>query len=310
MVEQVGQRLGQVVRLDRAARARRRSGCRPWTSSPSRGSRARPWRRSGCRPWRGCRRRWRRCRRRRSAVRLGRQPVEPLAGGHRLAGRRVVAEAAPVALVLDLLVGDRALDDQHERLELAAVGLEEPLEEVVGAAVGAALEVDQRPVHGDLRQPGQGAEGDLLDAGLGGRGEGHGVAVAAEAGVDPQHVDQGLFGGACCLASRRVRHVATLPGVSARPARGSTPDIRWDRISVYLCGDDCDYAHIRGRVKAVGVPSDGRRRAGQRASHTTPPCPRRSSPTGAGPGRRVAPTGSAPPAARARRRRRAAGRSC
>ena len=125
---------------------------------------------------------------------LGRQPVQPLAGGHRLAGRRVVAEPAPVALVVQLLVGDGALDHQHERLQLAAVGLEEPLQEVVGAAVGPALEVDQRPVHRDLGQAGQRAEGDLLDAGLGGRGQGDGVAVTAEPGVDPQHVDQGFFG--------------------------------------------------------------------------------------------------------------------
>ena len=42
----------------------------------------------------------------------------------------------------------------HFCFELAAVGLEEPLEEVVGAAARAALEVDQGPVHGDLRQAG------------------------------------------------------------------------------------------------------------------------------------------------------------
>ena len=83
--------------------------------------------------------------------RLGREPVEPLAGGHRLAGLGVVPEAAPVPLGLDLLVRDRALDDQHERLQLAALGLEEPLDEVVVAADRAVVEVDQRPVHGDLR---------------------------------------------------------------------------------------------------------------------------------------------------------------
>ena len=136
-----------------------------------------------------------------------------------------------------LLVGDRPLDDEDERLELAAVGLEEPLEEVVRAAVGAALEVDQRPVDGDFRQPGQGAERDLLDAGLGGRGEGHGVAVAAEAGVDPEDVDQGLFGCEFCLSGRRVRHVCHFPGPLSEPGRGCvTPVIRRDRISVYLRG--------------------------------------------------------------------------
>ncbi len=115
--------------------------------------------------------------------------MEPLAGGHGLVGLGIVPEAAPVALALDGLVGDRTLDHQHEGLELAAVGLEEPLEEIVGAAHGAALEVDQRPVHSDLRQPGQGSEGDLLDARLSGGGERHRVAVAAQAGIDPEDVD-------------------------------------------------------------------------------------------------------------------------
>ena len=124
--------------------------------------------------------------------RLGRQAVEPFTGGHGLVGVGIVPEAAPVALLLDGLVGDRPLDDQHERVELAPVRLEEPLQEVVGPADRAALEVDERPVDRDLREPRQGAEGDLLDARLGGCGQGDGVAVAAEPGVDPQDMDDGL----------------------------------------------------------------------------------------------------------------------
>ena len=115
-------------------------------------------------------------------------------GWHRLPGGRVVAETAPVALVVQLLVRDGALDDQDERLELAAVGLEEPLEEVVRAAVGPAFEVDQGPVHRDLGQAGQRTEGDLLDARLGRRGQRDGVSVTAESGVDPKHMDEGVFG--------------------------------------------------------------------------------------------------------------------
>ena len=137
--------------------------------------------------------------------RLRGEAVEPLARRHRLVGVGVVAEPAPVALALDRLVGDRALDDEHERLELAAVGLEEPLDEVVGAADRSALEVDQRPVHRDLRQAGQRAERDLLDARLGGRGEGDGVAVAAQPGVDPQDMDDGLVGGASVVVTRASR---------------------------------------------------------------------------------------------------------
>ena len=43
-----------------------------------------------------------------------------------------------------------------------------------------------------LGKPGQGAERDLLDARLGRRGQGDGVPVAAEPGVDPQDVDDRL----------------------------------------------------------------------------------------------------------------------
>ena len=100
---------------------------------------------------------------------LRREAIEPLAGGHGLVGVGVVPEPAPVALALDRLVRDRSLDHEDERLELAAVGLEEPFEEVVGPAGRPALEVDQRPVDGDLRQTREGAERDLLDARLGRR---------------------------------------------------------------------------------------------------------------------------------------------
>src|SRR3954451_10472726 len=248
-VEQVGQGLGEVVGLDRAARhaddrdaglglpvpaevvghAHRAGGVAGHGVDPAvRG--AGPGGHDG--------------------RRLGRQPVEPLAGGDRLPGGGVVAEAGPVPLVLDLLVGDGPLDDQDERLQVTAVGLEEPLEEVVRATVRAALEVDQRPVHGHFRQSRQRAERDLLDAGLSGRGEGHGVTVAAEPGVDPEHMDQDVLSGLSGLSGGCGRHVATLPGVCAQPTPGfRTPVFRWDRISVHLRGLGCDYAHVPASVK-------------------------------------------------------------
>ena len=139
---------------------------------------------------------------------LGRQPVEPLAGGHRLAGGRVVPEPAPVAVVVQLLVGDGPLNHQHERFELATVGPEEPFEEVVGAAVGSALEIDERPVHGDFRQARQRTEGDLLDTGLGGGSQRHRIPVATETCVDPENVDQRFFRFDCCFRW----HVRSFPG--------------------------------------------------------------------------------------------------
>jgi hypothetical protein len=123
------------------------------------------------------------------------QTVQPLVGRHRLTGRRVVAEPAPVALGLDRLVRDGALHHQHERFELAAVGLVPPLDEGVGALLGAALEVDQRPVHRDLGQARQGAEHDLLDAGLGRGGQRHRVPVAAEASVHPEDMQNRILRG-------------------------------------------------------------------------------------------------------------------
>src|ERR1700757_126864 len=85
-----------------------------------------------------------------TGVALGGEPVEPFAGGHRLTGGGVVAEPAPVPLVFQLLVGDGSLDDEHERFQFPAVALKEPFEEVVGAAGRSALEIDERPVDGDL----------------------------------------------------------------------------------------------------------------------------------------------------------------
>ena len=86
------------------------------------------------------------------AVAFGANPVQPLAGGHGLSGGRVVAEPAPVAIIMQLLVGNRTFDHEYEGFELSAVGFEEPFQEVVRAPVGSALKVDQWPVHRDLGQ--------------------------------------------------------------------------------------------------------------------------------------------------------------
>ena len=89
----------------------------------------------------------------------------------------------------------------------------------------AALEVDQRPVHRDLGQPGQGAEHDLLDARLGGGGERDRVPVAAEAAVHPEDVDHRLGGRAGLLPVRLPQWpVATAKATSfARLPDAQTP---------------------------------------------------------------------------------------
>ena len=157
--------------------------------------------------------------------RLRCETVEPLARGHGLVGVGVVPEPAPVPLALDRLVRDRALDHEHERLELAAVGLEEPLDEIVGAADRSAFEVDQWPVHRDLRETRERAERDLLDARLSRGGERDGIAVAAQAGIDPQHMDDGLvrrgFGRRHDVTSRGRPAARRLPVPGLPP--GSVP---------------------------------------------------------------------------------------
>ena len=73
-----------------------------------------------------------------TAVALRRQPVQPLVGRPRLAGRpgRCRTRTSTRRCPCSALVGDRSLDDQDERLQLAAVGLVPPLDEVVGPCSG------------------------------------------------------------------------------------------------------------------------------------------------------------------------------
>ena len=103
-----------------------------------------------------------------------------------------VPERGPVAFALDLLVGDRALDDQHERVEPALLGLVPGLHELVAVLVG-----QHRVVQVDLGQPGDRSQDHVLDARLGGGGDRDRVAVAAQPGRDPEDVH--LLDGGCPL---------------------------------------------------------------------------------------------------------------
>ena len=180
---------------------------------------------------------------------LGCQTVEPLVGRHRLTGRGVVAEPAPVSLGLDRLVRDGALDHEHERLEFTAVGLVPPFDEVVGALLGAALEVDQRPVHRDLGQARQGAEHDLLDAGLGGSGQRYRVPVAAEASVHPENMQDGIIRGLGHSGHPFARppvsagaSVKVMRGRDAGPGRTGrllAPGTRWCSVPGAVCTVCC-----------------------------------------------------------------------
>ena len=60
------------------------------------------------------------------------------------------------------------------------------------APSGPFSNAEVRPVQGDLRQAGQRAQDQVLDAGLGRRGQRHRLAVAAQAAVHPEDVQHFL----------------------------------------------------------------------------------------------------------------------
>ena len=140
---------------------------------------------------------------------LGGKVVDPPVHGQRLPGVRVVAERGPVTLALDdVLVGDRALDHEDERLQLAGHRRAERSEELLAAhRRGQNLVVQV-----DLGQPGDEPEHDVFDRRLVGRGDRDRVAVAAHALGDPQDVHLGEAGAV-------IRRARLLVGVRPRAGR-------------------------------------------------------------------------------------------
>ena len=216
--------------------------------------------------------------------RLGSQPVQPLAGGDRLSGVEVVAEGRPVAaLGVQLLIRDGPFHHQHERLQLAAVRLAEPLEEVVGALLRAAFEVDQRPVHGDLGKSGKRPEGYLLDAWLGCRRQGHGITVATEPGIDPQDVDQSFFRFQCSSCRHRCllrsppcgcgSNVASAVQTRSPPERGALPAAAaagWEFFRIHSSQPSMPSPVVADRVRTStpGLSSaPGARKSRRRTPH-------------------------------------------
>jgi len=104
-----------------------------------------------------------------------RQPVDPLAGRDRLSGRGIGAHGGPEAFLLQALVGDRALDDEDELIELAGDGAAERRQERLAVGIG-----EHGVVQAHRRQPRERPEQHVLEARLRGRRHGDRVAVAAE----------------------------------------------------------------------------------------------------------------------------------
>jgi hypothetical protein len=80
-----------------------------------------------------------------------------------------------VTLAVDLLVRDRTLDDEDERIELAGLCVIPGLQEL-----GAVLVREHRGMRNDLRHARDRARDDVLEAGVDRRRHGDRVAVAAQ----------------------------------------------------------------------------------------------------------------------------------
>ena len=116
-----------------------------------------------------------------TAQACGAKLIDPVAGGDRLAGARIGAEAGPVALGLVVFVGNRAFDHQDERRQVSGGGLVEGLQELVADFVR-----EDRMVQPHLGHAGDRPAEDVFEAGLRGGRDGDRIAVASQAGGDPQ----------------------------------------------------------------------------------------------------------------------------
>ena len=106
---------------------------------------------------------------------LRREAIDPLVRGDRLTVGRVDTHPGKVALAVDLLVRNRSLDDEDERVELAGLGVIPGLHEL-----GTNLVREHGGVCDDLREPRDRARDDVLETRIDRRCHGDRVAVAAQ----------------------------------------------------------------------------------------------------------------------------------
>jgi hypothetical protein len=93
-----------------------------------------------------------------------------------------------VAFAVDLLVRDRTLDDQNERVELAGLGVVPGLHEL-----RADLVREHRGVRHHLRHTRDRARDDVLETRIDRRGHGDRVAVTPETRRHPDDVSSDLL---------------------------------------------------------------------------------------------------------------------
>ena len=120
--------------------------------------------------------------------RLGGEPIDPLVDGDRLAVG-ADPEAGPVALAIDLLVAERSLDHEHERVELSLLGVEPRLHVLLAGLEGDHLVVDHDPRHSRDH-----ALNDVLEARVGGGRHGDRIPLARQPDRDPQDMSRHRLG--------------------------------------------------------------------------------------------------------------------
>ena len=116
--------------------------------------------------------------------RFRREPIDPFRSLDRLPSIRICSLRGPVTFILDVFVGNRAFHDQHERIDLTTFGLVKVLHEVVAHFIG-----QHRIVQVNFRKSGNGAQKNVFDARLFGGGDGDGIAIATQAGSQPDDVN-------------------------------------------------------------------------------------------------------------------------
>ena len=222
--------------------------------------RAGPWRRSGCPPSRGCRRTWRRCPIATTRPGVRREPIDPVARRDRLARARVGAEARKAALLVE---SSRSGSSPRRPARTGAATRPARLARTARGTRSPVSYASSGMVQVDLGQAGQRAEQDVFDARLRRGRDRDGVAVAAQAGGDPQHVHLRHAG-----RSRRTRVLVSSwspPSASADPRQllarqhGDDPLAADPRAQVTTsCGLCHHLADDRG-VASERVRAHGRR---------------------------------------------------
>src|SRR5580704_12086899 len=113
---------------------------------------------------------------------FGRKFVDPFAGRDRLTRFIVGSKGRPITLSFVSFVGNGTFHHKYERVQRPFGSTVESVEKLVTVFVS-----EKQVVKIDLGNPGKCSQHEILNARLRRRGHRDGVAVAAQAGVDPKY---------------------------------------------------------------------------------------------------------------------------